>query len=391
MIVSKENDQFIVRQVECVREHSVPQALPQGLEWIGSLLRNIVGPHGWKLGGLFPNKIFSSYLPVPEDLRLSVLRPTEGMRIDDPEKLPAESVLAVFPKGTPVPDEVARIASGGFVIYDLSAETVLVRRISVPAQAKEFLPGIVNNQIERLSPWQADQAVFGFDAEVDSENPTELEVRVFITSRDVLANAQDELKAIGLPINRIVARENLAKSAASVTLWSRLADLPRASVERARRQIGNVVLGIVIVSVVVSLWALWSAASVRGESDDLANHNITLQRHLQGYRSPPMTSLLPVERAWQLKKTSLSTVIVLEVLSRALPDTAYLTELRIDNKVLRITGLADDAPALIAPLERSGYFTDVRFFAPTTRGSDGAMFKFHIEARVVPRLEITEN
>jgi hypothetical protein len=33
----------------------------------------------------------------------------------------------------------------------------------------------------------------------------------------------------------------------------------------------------------------------------------------------------------------------------------------------------------------------VRFSAPTTRGPDGARFRFNIEARVVPRLEIAEN
>jgi len=82
---------------------------------------------------------------------------------------------------------------------------------------------------------------------------------------------------------------------------------------------------------------------------------------------------------------------VLEALSRALPDAAYLTELHLDNTTLRMIGLASDAPSLIAPLERSGHFTDVHFFAPTTRGPDGSLFSFHIEARVVPRLDVMEN
>jgi general secretion pathway protein L len=117
-----------------------------------------------------------------------------------------------------------------------------------------------------------------------------------------------------------------------------------------------------------------------------------LQRQLQGSRTPQaIASLPPAERAWAWKESIPSTVIVLEALSRALPDAAYLTELHLDNTTLRMIGLASDAPSLIAPLERSGHFTDVHFFAPTTRGPDGSLFRFHIEARVVPRLDVMEN
>jgi general secretion pathway protein L len=117
-----------------------------------------------------------------------------------------------------------------------------------------------------------------------------------------------------------------------------------------------------------------------------------LQRQLQGSRTPQaIASLPPAERAWALKEGIPSTVIILEVLSRALPDTAYLTELHLDNTTLRMIGLTSDAPSLIAPLQRSGHLNDVHFFAPTTRGPDGSLFRFHIEAQVVPRLEVTEN
>ena len=94
-------------------------------------------------------------------------------------------------------------------------------------------------------------------------------------------------------------------------------------------------------------------------------------------------SLDPAERAWALKETSPAGVVVLEMLSRALPDTAYITELSLQKATMRITGLTDAAPALIAPLESNGQFAEVHFFAPTTRGPDGRLFWFHIEARVV--------
>jgi len=50
---------------------------------------------------------------------------------------------------------------------------------------------------------------------------------------------------------------------------------------------------------------------------------------------------------------SISSAIVMEALSRALPESAYVTEIRLEKENLRIMGLADDAPGLLAPLERS--------------------------------------
>ena len=99
----------------------------------------------------------------------------------------------------------------------------------------------------------------------------------------------------------------------------------------------------------------------------------------------------PAERAWVLKETAPSGVIVLETLSRALPDTAYVTELSLQKSAVRIVGLTSDAPSLIAPLEHDGQFADVRFFAPTTRGPDGRLFWFHIEAQVEPHIGVAED
>jgi general secretion pathway protein L len=123
----------------------------------------------------------------------------------------------------------------------------------------------------------------------------------------------------------------------------------------------------------------------------LASRSKALQRQVQAGRTlASAASLPPAERAWVTKETSASGVIVIEALSRALPDSAYLTELRLEGATLRIIGLAGDAPALLAPLERSGHLTNVRFFAPTTRGPDGKLFRFNIEARVEPRINVAE-
>src|SRR6266849_135463 len=309
-----------------------------------------------------------------------------------------EENLAVLAAGAPIPAKVTRAARSGFIVFQLPSDLVVVRRIAVPVQAREFLPGIIRNQIERLSPWHADQVVYGFDADVDEEDAATLDVRVLIALRADIDRARDELAAIGLPVDRIVTGQPPPPShaaegrvgARSVTLWSRLADVSPEHLAHACRRVGLGVAAAVVASLGLSLWAMTSAASLGGESEEVGVRVRTLQRQIQGPTLQSVASLSPRERAWYAKETSPTAAIVLEALSRALPDGAYLTELRLENATLRMTGLANDAPSLIAPLEHSGHFNDVSFFAPTTRGPDGTLFRFNIEARVEPHFKIAE-
>ena len=297
---------------------------------------------------------------------------------------------AAVAAGSHEPEDFWVALRSGFVIHELAADKILVRQISVPAQAREYLPGIVRNQVERLSPWHAEQTVHGFAHAVSQDDAAALDVRVFITSRAAVASAREELAAIGIAADQIVAR--LEGGAAPAVLWSRFADIPREMAEQTRQRIGGAIAAFVLVSIALSMWAFFSAAGIRGESEGLAARSRTLQRQLQGSRTPQAIASMPApERAWAWKETTPSMVITFEALSRALPDAAYLTELRLDNATLHIVGLTRDAPSLIAPLERSGHLTGVHFFAPTTRGPDGNLFRFNIEARVVPRLDLTEN
>ena len=158
------------------------------------------------------------------------------------------------------------------------------------------------------------------------------------------------------------------------------------------RAIGIGIAASVAVSLLLGSWALLSTASIRDESEEVAARSRVLQRQVQtGRTAASMASIPPAERAWLLKETSISSVILIEALSRALPESAYVNEIRLEKESLRIMGFADDAPALLAPLERSKHVTDVHFFAPTARGPDGKLFRFSIEAHVEPRIKIGED
>jgi len=289
---------------------------------------------------------------------------------------------------------IARAARGRFVILALAADKIVTRRLNVPAQAREFLAGIVRNQIERLSPWPASEVMYGFAADKSEGDSATLDVRVLMTSRAAIESARNALTAAGLQVDRIVTRPDteVAQTAAEpVVLWSKITDAPHEDLATASRLIGAGIAASLVWAVVLSIFALTTASSIRSEHDELAARAKTLQRQLQAGRTPASLASLPApQRAWLSKETAASSVIVLEALSRAIPDSAYLSEIRLEGATLRITGIADDAPALLAPLEQSGHLSNVRFFAPTTRAPDGRLFRFHIEARVEPHTKIAD-
>ena len=299
--------------------------------------------------------------------------------------------LAVIGAGERVPAEVSRLARTGFVTLQLPIGNVAVRRIAVPVQARDFVGGIVRNQIERLSPWPCDQATFGFDVEADTNDPATLEVRVLIASHAIINEARDQLAAIGLSADRIAAVLPNTDAAKAVTLWSRLVDISPEKQTRMRRNIGVAIAATVGASLCVSAWAIVSAETIRGMSEEVAARTDTLRRQAQAPLTLQSSASLPAnQRAWYEKEASPSATIVLEALSRALPDTAHLTELSLQGATLRIAGLSADAPSLLAPLEHSGCLTNLRFSAPTVREPDGGHFSFHIDGRVESCVKLPE-
>jgi general secretion pathway protein L len=288
---------------------------------------------------------------------------------------------------------VVRSARGRFVILALSADKIVTRHLNVPAQAREFLAGIVRNQIERLSPWPAGDVMHGFYA--NAEDGGSLDIQVLMTSRASIEGARTTLAAAGLQVDRIVARRPDADASAPasepITLWSRITDAPQEDLATATRLIGGGIAAAVAWAIILSIFTLAMASSMSRENEELAARAKTLQRQLQGGRTPASVASLPApQRAWLSKETAASSVVVLEALSRALPDSAYLAEIKLDGTTLRIIGNADDAPALLARLEQTGHFSNVHFFAPTTRGPDGRQFRFHIEARIEPHIKIAD-
>jgi len=319
-------------------------------------------------------------IKATEQDNLFTLRSNAGAGSES-EPLP----LAVLSAGTRAPEEVVKNLCGKFILLEYPAAQIITRHLSAPAQARDFLAGVVRNQIDRLSPWPATQILYGYQISEATSDQSMLDVVISIALRSEVEALRTRFSETGLVADRIVVSST---DLPPVALWAKSAPAMQTGPRNLRLVIGGSLGGIAAVSIAFCVWGLTSTSSIQEENEETLNRLNALQKHDVAQRSPQMlASLPPARRAWVSKEITIPMSVLLEALSRAVPDNAYLSELSFGEGKVRVSGLADEAPPLIGALEGSHQFSDVHFTAPITRGQDGRLARFSIEARVEPQLE----
>jgi general secretion pathway protein L len=257
---------------------------------------------------------------------------------------------------------------------------VLFRSLDFPRQAEDFLDGMIRTQIDRLTPWPADDALFGWSLpSVSGQDRIELTLAA-TSKREIQPLVQ---LAAGLGAESLAAFAAPPASddtPAKIKVFDqslRGAGSRRLDITRALRAF---LLSAGAAAAVSLMVAAYVGDSLDSEQQELMRR--ISQRRTALHVGPDGGSA--VSLLAKRKQTSPSSVVVLEALSKALPDGTYVTELRIDGDKVQVVGMTQDAPSLIRLIERSPQFASATFFAPTTREQNEPGERFHIEARITP-------
>jgi general secretion pathway protein L len=301
-----------------------------------------------------------------------------------PERANAPS-LRIDESGTadPISPQARSLLAQSTVDVILAPSHFIFRSLELPQGARQFLDGVVRSQIDRLTPWSVNEAAFGWSEPTDAGNG-QIAVTVAATARSVVAP---------------IARAAMAARADQVRMSTRVGEGQAPAIPVFALDIGGgsggqglrrgLVAGLAL-SGLAFLASLGAWLVIGGGDDartaDLQNRIAERRSELMNRRGPAAEEALKVLQA--RKWATPSAVMVLEALSKTLPDNAHLTELRIEGGKVQIGGSATDAPALIRLIEQSRHFTRATFFAPTVRGPSGGE-SFHIEAQIEPSFPMT--
>jgi general secretion pathway protein L len=282
----------------------------------------------------------------------------------------------------PLPESVATMLRGSRVEITLKPDRFLFCPLELPGRAVDFLDGIIRSQIDRLTPWTAANAAFGWSRPNQAGNDR-IAVTVAATDRGLVAPYVRAIAGLGA---QSIAVYTAPTEDDSIKVME---ETTAGSVEVGK--IRQILVATLLIAAIITTIAVSASRVIAIKLDAqqaeldfrIAKFRAAVGRLNGGSGGSFATAQLALEKD---KQTTAPDVIILETLSRILPDHTFLTELRIENNKVQLEGATRDAPSLIKLIEQSGLFSRAAFFAPTTRSVSEAVERFHIEAGIQSRV-----
>lgn len=277
----------------------------------------------------------------------------------------------------PLPAEWEAALRGSRIEIQLRPAHVLTHELDFPAKAADFLDGMIRAQVDRLTPWNISDAIFGWSSPASAANDR-IAVMFAATSRQKIDPIRRFAGLVGAG-SIVIAAPVVADGPAPI----RLLDQPLRSVIGSAINLSRLLRAILLAAGVAAAASLainaYLGGSLQSDLDEL-QRRISQRRAALRVGTDGGTAGLGLLA--KRKQTTPSSVMVLEALSRALPDTTYVTEFRIEGDKVQLVGMTQDAASLIRLIEQSPQFTRATFFAPTTHAANEAGERFHIEAHI---------
>jgi len=316
-------------------------------------------------------------LSAPRRMRLAE-QADGSFAVETPPGKPALAPVKLA-SGVALCDEATAAALKGCQVeLALRPDRFFFRALELPKRATEFLDGIVREQIDRITPWAASEAAFGWSE--PSEAPGDkISVTIAAGPRAQIAPLAQAFGNLGAASVFVSTREGPGQAAIKVFTQSAAGAL---EVRQVRRRLAAVLAILVLVAGAAAAADAVIGASLQSRQSDIVRRIAERRGILRAGNDAAANSALA--KLARRKNENAADVIVLEALSNVLPDNTYVTELRIEGDRVQIVGITSDAPSLIRLIEQSPHFSRATFFAPTTRAPSDPGDRYHIEARIKP-------
>lgn len=272
------------------------------------------------------------------------------------------------------------VGSSRFDAVELPTDLFLVRQLALPAMPPEQLGQAIALDVKTLSPFSAQDLVWGYTSSV-REGGSILVHMVLASRQQVDAYLLARRVQLGLNAHEVWA---MAAPDKPVVLpgWN---ESLRQQNRVKRRRAGYGLLGLACILVMAAVVTPVAQSRLRAIEAAIALSD--LQGRAGTLLAQREVMQQAVDRIGQIKNVLAERpngVLVLEALTKALPDDTYLGTLDVTGLKVRIVGLTANAAALMQTLGAQTGFRDVRAPVPAVRNPGSVLENFNIEFQLDP-------
>ena len=339
---------------------------------------------GQELLGLLPAFLFASRGASLPKRVLSV--ESDGLRLIEPRAGKGQINGAGSGETVPVTEMIGRLAGDGTgktaeVGLRLPYQACFVRRVELPGQAARDFPRLLALDLERATPFKPKDVRSAYYLDDSKAAPGKVAIRQLVIKRSAVNELIANLVGAGLKVVRLDCWNEDGSAALPVNF---LEEATAGGAAGSRGTLLPKLLGGTAALLAASAAYL---AIDRHEAalSELQTQTTQMKGKVQALRDASARSqvlMSEVENFRRLRISTPSKVAALEELTRLLPDTAWVTDLKIDGSSVDISGLASSAITLIPILERSAFFVDATSTAPLTFDQREDKERFSIRVRI---------
>jgi general secretion pathway protein L len=267
------------------------------------------------------------------------------------------------------------------VVLRLPREKVLRRLVDLPAAAAENLREVLGFEMDRHTPFKADEVYYDFRVEGSDPQLKRIKADLVVVPKMVTDQAVRLMGSWGIhPHRMIVANDNQDSAQAFNLLPSTKAKDRRSMAQRMSLVFGLAACALLVLALYIPLERkrdLLEVVRVRltdAKADALVADNIKTQVDEMVTRSR-----FVVEQKQQFP----SATELLDEVTRLLPDHTWALKFGLRDRNLTLSGYSAKPSALIGLLERSELLTGVRFSSPVTKDQKVGLERFNLTAVVV--------
>jgi general secretion pathway protein L len=263
----------------------------------------------------------------------------------------------------------------------LPDDSVLARRVRLPAAAEENLREVLGFEMDLHTPFDASEVYYDYTVVGRDSARQQLTVDLVYAPRDAVDALVDGSSNLGMKTDIVTCRRRDNNNLQPVNLLPlerrRAKRIDVRSVNLALTALLAVLLvAAVTIPIVQKNRAIEAMEAQVQTAAAIAREGSQLRQNLEKMAD---ASRFLVEK----KATDVLAVELIDEVSRILPDHTWITRLNLSETELQIQGQSSASASLIAAIELSPFFGNVRFASPVVQIQGTNNDRFHIAASVV--------